>query len=1209
MRVCVCLSADTPAAAAAAAADAVTSRAMTRCSCDVGCPCCGRCIETSSQSSSSWPPLPASSVAALRDVDVFIARYRVSPPPPLIQSPPAPSSDPTTWMFPVLTTAQMESSASTLSCRNTLLEDSREPRGPLADTAAQLVDYQSNVTSCGTLRLQNNESISETNWSWSSTGSALDLTACSVFSNINPDAQVYNNAIPVVTAAGIYSNASLEQPPAYSLSSQDLYSQPSVPCVSTVYSWNIDRQSLDEPGSTVASEVGSNGVSSFSTIVSESGLQPTDHTFYNCSTEVVGKVSDSVSTHPPRSSVITLAQQADKYWAQRGDIFGASQSTIQHDKAPVVRELSRPTAPPPAPPGLLTSTNAYVDRPAADCTDPLMVQTLPRAASTRSLQAPPPRPPPRSTTQESNDTSALLGRSLPPEPDLQTTFDRISLCQGQMTTFQSPRMLRDSGSLSGLSGSVQSLPGCDVTASSLVAGATTSRGRPAPQPPRRGSSMSPRLQTKSTRHGHRARSASLRFSDEDADSDMLLRLGGNSASTSATVTRQQLDASRPNQSTVNIGERETARKATVSGQKPVAQIRPHAIRSPSASSYTRQRIDDDGDNKCSTEARTSVVQQSFVQTRATDDCSDTQSFSFTSVGVSSERQGGTASNMSFSRFGTLRSRIRDYVTAAASVGANRKQQTTSSSFADWTLPRSRRPDVARRSSSATSWEPDRSDYASSGSEQSRGTAALDDSAVWSSSSYFGVFPGPRPFSSPRTRATEVSLPQNIIASADSAMSAADVTSSITSRISTFLTFLGGSRRPPDSSDTPLSTSSATPPQPGSTTVSSSTRIERPRNSASYTKIPTAKAVVDPIVSTLDRQSRAMSSSPPVRSASTSEVLAKAAAAAAAAARDARGRQPMRFVREQRTSMSTFRSSGSLVVSVGRSSSFSPHSTSAAREAQQSADGSQVSDGRRTSKSGTLDDGAGQVSSPAQSSTKHSPSVARYAHQSAPSTPLDWNDEDRTQQTMTSSLPFDNSIVQPPQIGQTANSGESPATMKEAHEVPQSTCSSTVPLSVFRQVDVEVERLIELLQNAAVADNPPSWRDADGSGRQVEAARESLLALTRQFVDDSQRLVSGATRSVNALVVGVEPSLATLTRLTGECQSTAALLTSPSQGVMLVGRVRDLAQAYRSTVSAARSAVGRPFNSVEMKSLMRQATSLAAILSSLIKMLNRTDIIC
>jgi len=228
-----------------------------------------------------------------------------------------------------------------------------------------------------------------------------------------------------------------------------------------------------------------------------------------------------------------------------------------------------------------------------------------------------------------------------------------------------------------------------------------------------------------------------------------------------------------------------------------------------------------------------------------------------------------------------------------------------------------------------------------------------------------------------------------------------------------------------------------------------------------------------------------------------------------------------------------------------------------------------------------------------------------AHQSAPSTPLDWTDDGRAQQTMTSSLP----VARPPPTDQTDQIAGGGGEGLAADDV-------RVPLSVFRQVDDEVERLIEQLQNAAAAtavpENDSSSARRDGSAAaagEVEAARESLLALTRQFVDDSQRLVSGATRSVDALVSGVEPSLVTLTRLTGQCRSTAAVLASPSHGVMLVGRVRDLAHAYRSTVGAARSAVGRPFNSVEMTSLMRQATSLAAILSSLIKMLNRTDIIC
>jgi len=1193
------LSADTP---AAAAADGVTLRTITQCSCDVGCPCCGRCVETPS-SSSSWPPLPASSVAAVRDVDGFIARYRVLPPPPLIHSPPALSSDSVASMLQPVSTAQLQSPVSTSSCRKTLLDDLWELRQPLGDIATQL-DCQSNADSCVTLQQQNDESVHQSERNLNSTGPALDLTACSVFTNSSTAVQ--SCSVPPVGDAAIY-DTSLEQSRSYPSSMPDVYSQPPVPCVPTGASWNVDGQSLEERGSSLASDVSSDDVSSFPAVV------PTDRTVYNSFTEADGNVSASVSIDPPRSSVMSLAQQLDTYWAQRGGIADNSQSSVQHDRAWAARTMSRPTGPPPDPPDSLTSTNAYLDRSVAVYDQQMTTQTLPRASSTRSLQAPPPRPPPRSTMPESYNTSTRLGRSLLPEPSqiVDTTYDRVSL--GQMSTFQSQRALRESGVNGGLSGSVQSLPGCDVTATSLMAGSTTLRARAAPQPPRRGSSMSPRLQTKSTRYGGRARSASLRSTDDDVDdAELLLRLTSSSSSTSAAVTGQQREASETSQPSTNVAARDTSRIATVSGQKPVAQIRPHAIRSPSASSYTRQRIGDVDDSKCSAAARNYVDQQSSVQTGATDDRSDAQSFTVASAGVPSDRQGWTFGNASVSRFGTLRSRIKDYVTAAAGVGANRKQQMASSSFADWTLPRGRRPGVARRSASATSWEPDRSDYALSVDEPSCGSVALDDTAVWSSSSsYFGVFSGPRPFSSPRTRATEVSLPQNIVASADSSMSTADVTSSITSRISTFLTFLGGSRRPAGSSptsDRPPSTLSATLLSGCASTTVDNTRIERPSGAVSNAKSLAAKAVVDPMVSTLERQSRAVSTSPPVRSASTSEVLAKAAVAAA---RDARGRRPMRFVREQRTSLSTFRSSGSLNVSVANSSSFSPHSTSAARDAHQSADGLQISDGRRTSKSGTVDNSAGQVSLPALMSGKHLPSVA---HQSAPSTPLDWKDGGGTQRTMTSSLPADNSVIRPPQIDQTANSSDSLVTTKEAHQVVADlstlrTSGSSVPLSVFRQVDVEVERLIELLQNATVPDSPSSGWNADGRRAQVEAGRESLLALTRQFVDDSQRLVSGATRSVDALVVGVEPSLATLTRLAGECRSTAALLASSSQGVMLVGRVRDLAQAYRSTVSAARLAVGRPFNSVEMNSLMRQATSLAAILSSLIKMLNRTDIIC
>ena len=1070
------------------------------------------------------------------------------------------------------------------------------------DTATLPLGYQSDVmNSDSQLQQPTYEDSSVIQTEYASKGpynatvpTAVDSAACgSVIGSNKPDVQDYNGVSPYAPAAAAvttYNDVSFEQSdvPYPPQSSQSGYSHSPALCYGLM---NTEEQLLDARGSSLASHVSS----SLSTNLAESGLPATDGATatLHCSSETDRKVLYPLpsSEQPSRASVLSLAQQLDAYWAQRHRTPSAA---LQHDRE-LTAATRRPTAPPPAPPSSLAATDPpYFDQQSpSDYDDQLMTQTLPRAASTRSLQVPPPRPPPRTTTPYDASTT-LLGRSLPPEPpsqlaDIQTTFDRMSSYQSmQMTTFQTQRSLKDHHGVGGLSGSVQSLPGSDVTATATISRAARAA---APQPPRRGSSMSPRLQTKSLRSygGGRARSASLRANNNDSDEDLLQRLTGSG--TSATLETSSV--------------RQTARQATVSGsgggQKPVAQIRPHAIRSPSASSITRQRIGDDDDvSKCSAVARTDFQQQQtpdVIQPVTVDSASS----NMMTTGVS--------------RFGTLRSRIKDYVSAAAAVGTNRKQQfissTSSSSFGDWTLPRGRSPGgVTRRSSSsATSWEPDQSDYAAS---SRAGSTSFDDSGTatgWSST-YFGVFPaGPRPFIPPaHTRASQVTLPQNIVASAtdsSATTSAADVTSSITSRINTFLTFLGGSRRP----------AADIPPGSSSVTVDNTATERASGNVATETK---TRAVVDPIISsTLGRSSRSMSS-PPVRSASTSEMLARAAAAAAAAARDARGRQPLRFVREQRTTMSTFRNSGSLNVSVARSSSFTPH-TAPAAESAASADASQLSDGRRPSKSGV---------STACSSCAGQPPAAlspRYAHQSAPSTPLDWSDESGTHsQTMTSSLPVDTRASHSDQTADRANTA--PQTDAEnvaddsstthtcsltSRDTSRDTCnSSTVTLSVFRQVDVEVERLIELLQNAAVTAGPPStgW-DGEGRAARVEAARESLLALTRQFVDDSQRLVSGATRSVDALVAGVEPSIVTLTRLVGECQTMASLLTSPSQGVMLVGRVRDLAQAYRSTVSAARSAVGRPFNSIEMKSLMRQATSLAAILSALIKMLNRTDIIC
>jgi len=327
--------------------------------------------------SSSWSPLPPSSVAALRDVERFIATYRVSPPPPLIHSPPEPSNSADHTSPPVLpaSVAQLQSSASMIGPRETVLQ--------LSGTAAAevLPDCRSDVDRIDTVQQQRDESISPVD--------AHSRDAAFV---------IYGNVL--------FDHSDDASPP----SSQGVSCSP-VPCVPAVDRWSTDAPSLNERGSLTASDIRDGGVVSFPSV---SGFPPTDCAFRNYSAERDGSVSDPVATDPPRSSVATLAQQLDAYWAQRGETVGGCRTALQHDQVGGVGAVSRPSAPPPAPPP--GSPLTTVDRSAADFYEQLTTQTLPRAASTRSLQAPPPRPPPRAIAQNSNNTSTLLGRSLPPEP-------------------------------------------------------------------------------------------------------------------------------------------------------------------------------------------------------------------------------------------------------------------------------------------------------------------------------------------------------------------------------------------------------------------------------------------------------------------------------------------------------------------------------------------------------------------------------------------------------------------------------------------------------------------------------------------------------------------------------------------------------------------------------------------------------------------------
>lgn len=152
--------------------------------------------------------------------------------------------------------------------------------------------------------------------------------------------------------------------------------------------------------------------------------------------------------------------------------------------------------------------------------------------------------------------------------------------------------------------------------------------------------------------------------------------------------------------------------------------------------------------------------------------------------------------------------------------------------------------------------------------------------------------------------------------------------------------------------------------------------------------------------------------------------------------------------------------------------------------------------------------------------------------------------------------------------------------------------------LFENLDPAVKTLMEKLRS------PIPEQKRGGDKEDLEKSRDLLVAATRQFVCDSQLLVSDATRQSESLPENVRISVETLSRIAEHCVATVSILGRTSQAVILNNRVMDLTEAFKATVAAVRKAVGKPLNCPEMKALMKQATSLAANISSLLKLLNR-----
>ncbi|ELU07590.1 hypothetical protein CAPTEDRAFT_175436 [Capitella teleta] len=160
-------------------------------------------------------------------------------------------------------------------------------------------------------------------------------------------------------------------------------------------------------------------------------------------------------------------------------------------------------------------------------------------------------------------------------------------------------------------------------------------------------------------------------------------------------------------------------------------------------------------------------------------------------------------------------------------------------------------------------------------------------------------------------------------------------------------------------------------------------------------------------------------------------------------------------------------------------------------------------------------------------------------------------------------------------------------------------------SAISDANADVIELIKMLSKTLDSFSSPAKLTNTDSGI-FQKNKDALVAESRQFVTDSKMLVSSATHSKEKLVQNVNNSIHTLATLTHLCQITMATMTSLPLAIALGSKVKDVANAYKTTVNAAHNAAGMPLSDPNMKMLMRQATALAAVLSTFMKTLKTLD---
>lgn len=157
-------------------------------------------------------------------------------------------------------------------------------------------------------------------------------------------------------------------------------------------------------------------------------------------------------------------------------------------------------------------------------------------------------------------------------------------------------------------------------------------------------------------------------------------------------------------------------------------------------------------------------------------------------------------------------------------------------------------------------------------------------------------------------------------------------------------------------------------------------------------------------------------------------------------------------------------------------------------------------------------------------------------------------------------------------------------------------------AVFGQAEQVLHKVLDHIDQAQKICNQGSAPGVQKSKDSYVKAKEQLTNESRQFVTASKLFVKSATESEGQLVECLNHCVIMIERIGKVTIDVSVHTPTPMQTQSLIGKVRDVADTFMQTVLAAGNTTGRDMNDPAMNVLMKKATNLASVLTTLMRSL-------